>query len=705
MSRKRHELPSEAELRDWLAAGAGRPTVKDALKAFNLKPGLKADMKRMLDAAYPKRAAREKPASPIGIYEVSDVTPDGDLIARPLDHEGDEAPLISRTDLGPGERFLGRRDGQSVRLIRRLADVPDKIAGIFREGTPARIVPITRGHTSDWAVPEGMEFGARDGELVEAEPIGKAGRFGAARARVLSRIGDPSAPKAVSLTAIWQHGIPNQFPDDVLAAAEAAEMPKGKREDLTHLPFVTIDPADARDHDDAVYAEPTEHGHRCFVAIADVAAFVRPGTPLDREALKRGNSTYFPDRVVPMLPDRLSGDLCSLHEGVDRPVMVAEIVVDSGGRRQSVRIFRGLIRSRASLAYETVQTEYDAGQGPNWPILEPLFKAWAALKKERATRQPLNLDLPERKIILDDAGNVTDIRFRDHLPAHQLIEDFMILANVAVAEELLAKKKPQIFRVHAEPDRERIKALGDIAQASGMVLAKGQVIRTEHLNRLLKQADETEHDELINMAVLRSMAQAVYSPDNIGHFGLALRNYAHFTSPIRRYSDLVTHRALISALGLGDDGLKGDEDLMQIADHLSLTERRSMMAERETIDRYLAAYMADRVGAEMDGRISGVQKFGLFVKLDETGADGLVPVRSIGDDFFRYDERTQSLTGRASNLRLTLGQRVRVKLAEAVPVTGGLMFDLIEVEGRALDTRRKSPVKRGAVTRRRRTKK
>ena len=705
---KRRDLPTAAELAEWLAIEPGRPTVKAAAKAFNIKPGLKADLKRMLDEAYPKK--REKimrPDSPIGIYEVSDITTDGDVMARPLEHDGPELALAGPREVALGERFLGRAEGIKVRLIRRLKDVPDKVAGILRvtdRGT--RIVPLSKGESRDWIVPDGMTFGARDGELVEAEPLIKAGRMGLPRARVIARIGDPSAPKAVSLTAIWQHGIPDQFPADALAEAEQAGLPNDTRTDLTHLPFVTIDPVDARDHDDAVYAEPTEHGHRCFIAIADVAAFVRPGTALDREALKRGNSTYFPDRVVPMLPDRLSGDLCSLHEGVVRPVMVAEILIDVSGQRQSTSIYRANINSRASLAYETVQAEMDAASGANWHILEPLCAAWEALKKERAHRQPLNLDLPERKIVLSDAGEVTSVDFRPHIPANQLIEDFMILANVAVAEELLAKKKPQIFRIHAEPDREKLSSLSDTAQASGMVLAKGQVILTRHLNKLLAQADDTEFDELINMSVLRSMAQAVYSPDNIGHFGLALRNYAHFTSPIRRYSDLVTHRALISALKLGQDGLKGDEDFVQIAEHISLTERRSMIAERETIDRYLAAFMADRIGVEFEGRISGIQKFGCFVKLDDTGADGLIPIRAIGDEFFRFDDRTHTLTGSDTGLKLALGQRVTVKLAEAIPVTGGLILDLLALDGAPLKRKatRSRQTRGGAriVTRKRR---
>ena len=547
--------------------------------------------------------------------------------------------------------------------------------------------------------------------MVEAEQAGPKGRLGLPKARIVARLGDPTAPRAVSLIAIHQHGIPDHFPDDAVAEADAAKPVGVKgRKDLRDLPLITIDPWDARDHDDACFVEADEDpenagGFIIWVAIADVAAYVKPNTALDNEARKRGNSTYFPDRVVPMLPDRLSGDLCSLHEGVDRACIAVAMRIDAQGQKIGHEFHRGLMKSVASLNYEEVQDAID-GQ-PNdktaplmQEIIRPIYAAYAALVKARALRQPLELDLPERQIILNDDGKVTSVQYKDRLDAHRLIEEFMVLANVAAAETLIAKKSPLLFRVHEEPNPDKLDALRDVAQASGLVLAKGQVLKTAHLNRLLVAARETEQSELINMATLRSMTQAYYSPDNLGHFGLALRSYAHFTSPIRRYSDLIVHRALIAAHGWGKDGLSpwDIENLSDTAQKISDTERRSMAAERDTTDRYLAAFLSDRIGVEMGGRISGIAKFGVFVKLDETGADGMIPIRTLGREYFHYDADSQTLMGSDSGTLIRLGQRVTVKLIEAAPVTGGLIVELLTLDERNMP--RGPSVTRGKPVRR-----
>ncbi len=465
------------------------------------------------------------------------------------------------------------------------------------------------------------------------------------------------------------------------------------REDLRHLDLLTIDPADARDRDDAVLAIPDDDprnagGFILWVAIADVAHYVRPGSALDREARKRGNSTYFPDRVVPMLPDRLSGDLCSLHEDVPRACIAVRMVIDAQGEKLTHDFHRGLMSSRASLTYEQAQAAFDgqpdtATEPLAEPVLKPLFAAYEALKTARAARQPLDLDLPERQIVISGEGKVTSVDFKERLDAHRLIEEFMVLANVAAAETLIAKKTPLLFRVHEEPDPEKLDALRETAEAAGLTLAKGQVLKTAHLNRLLAQAEGTDSDELINMSTLRAMQQAYYAPTNFGHFGLALRNYAHFTSPIRRYSDLIVHRALIRAHGWGPDGLTLEEeaDLEATGQHISDTERRSMVAERDTKDRYLAAYLSERVGSEMSGRISGIAKFGVFVKLDESGADGLVPIRDLGGEYFHFDRESQTLMGADTGRVIALGQRMQVRLKEAAPVTGGLILEPIAIEG------------------------
>ncbi|MGB1033515.1 MAG: ribonuclease R family protein, partial [Primorskyibacter sp.] len=514
---------------------------------------------------------------------------------------------------------------------------------------------------------------------------------------IVHRLGDPSGPKAVSLIAIHQHGIPDDFPADVLAQADGmTPAPMGTRTDLRDLPLITIDPSDARDHDDACCAMPDDDpanpdGFILWVAIADVAHYVRPGTALDREARKRGNSSYFPDRVVPMLPDRLSGDLCSLHEGVPRACLAVRMVIGADGQKRSHRFVRGLMRSPAALTYDQVQAAIDGAPDARCApllgdVLRPLYDVYAALRRARAVRQPLELDLPERKVVLAEDGTVRSVNFTDRLDAHRLIEECMVLANVAAAETLAEKRWPLLYRVHEEPSPDKLDALRETAQAAGLTLAKGQVLKTAHLNRLLDQAAGKDEAELINISTLRAMTQAYYSPENFGHFGLALQSYAHFTSPIRRYADLVVHRGLVAAHGWGDDGLTPDEiaTLDKTATHISETERRSMLAERDTTDRYLAAYLSDRVGSEFEGRISGIAKFGVFVKLDETGADGLIPMARLGDEYYHFDHDSGTLMGADSGVVIQVGQRVVVRLAEAAPVTGGIALELLTLNGAAL---------------------
>jgi ribonuclease R len=708
-------FPSKAQILHWIAEHPGQSAKRDIAKAFDIKGADRIDLKRMLrelelDGQLDRRRGSYRDPDklpPVTILTILPPDAEGDIYAKPMEWQGNGPeprvlyiPRDADPALGAGDRVLCRMaevkddDHQyEARLIRRIGANPLKVMGIFRKAAEGgRIVPIDKGSDKEWQVPAGAPHGAQDGELVEAEQSGPRVRMGLPRARIVERLGDPGAPRAVSLIAIHQHGIPDSFPDEAVAEADSAK-PAGLsgRLDLRDLPLVTIDPSDARDHDDAVYAEPdpkVEGGHIVWVAIADVAHYVTPGSALDRAARFRGNSTYFPDRVVPMLPDRLSGDLCSLHEGVPRPCIAVEMRLDAGGRLTGHQFHRALMRSAASLSYEEAQAAIDGHPsdraGPLLePVLKPLFAAWHTAMKARVARQPLDLDLPERRIELSDEGKVTSIKFRDRLDAHRVIEEFMILANVAAGEALTAKRVPLLFRNHEEPSPEKLEALRETAQASGLTLAKGQVLQTAHLNRLLEQAAGTDFAELINLSTLRSMTQAYYGPQNFGHFGLALRTYAHFTSPIRRYADLVVHRGLIRAHGWGKDGLTDEEmdRLEETGTHISETERRSMLAERDTTDRYLAAYLSERVGHEFEGRISGIARFGVFIKLDESGADGLVPMRGLGNEYFHYDRDSQSLMGADSGRVITVGLRARVKLAEAVPVTGGLLLELLELDG------------------------
>ena len=718
------QIPSQADILEWIRAHPEKSSKRDIAKAFGIKGAARIDLKQMLKELeaeghlMQRRRRFNDPNSlpPVSVLQMLGPDSQGDMFAVPLEWEGTgHLPKIlmrSRQGdpaLGQGDRLLARltpvpdEDSHQYtgQLIRAIGTNPKRLLGIFRltaEG--GRIVAIDKGEGKEWLVAADAAGEAKDGELVEAEQSGPKGRLGLPRARVVERLGDPSAPKAVSLIAIHQHGIPDAFPDAVMAQADAAKPATSKgRVDLTDLPLITIDPADARDHDDACCALLDEDpknpgGFLLWVAIADVAHYVTAGSALDAEARKRGNSTYFPDRVVPMLPDRLSGDLCSLHEGVTRPCIAVEMKLSSTGEKLSHRFVRGLMRSPASLSYEEAQAAVDGDPSERAAplvdtVLSPLFGAYAALKQAREARQPLELDLPERKIILSDSGKVASVNFSQRLDAHRLIEECMVLANVAAAETLIAKQQPLLFRVHEEPSPEKLDSLRETAKSVGLVLAKGQVLQTRHLNQLLKAAAGKDEAELINLSTLRSMTQAYYSSQNMSHFGLALQNYAHFTSPIRRYADLLLHRALVSAHGWATDGLSPQdiEMLDETAKHISETERRSMLAERDTTDRYLASFMSERVGNEFSGRISGVARFGIFVKLDETAADGLVPIRSLGREYFEHDADSQTLRGTDSGTVISLGQRVVVRLAETTPTTGGILLDLLELEDSKLQTR------------------
>ena len=718
------QIPSQADILEWIRAHPEKSSKRDIAKAFGIKGAARIDLKQMLKELeaeghlMQRRRRFNDPNSlpPVSVLQMLGPDSQGDMFAVPLEWEGTgHLPKIlmrSRQGdpaLGQGDRLLARltpvpdEDSHQYtgQLIRAIGTNPKRLLGIFRltaEG--GRIVAIDKGEGKEWLVAADAAGEAKDGELVEAEQSGPKGRLGLPRARVVERLGDPSAPKAVSLIAIHQHGIPDAFPDAVMAQADAAKPATSKgRVDLTDLPLITIDPADARDHDDACCALLDEDpknpgGFLLWVAIADVAHYVTAGSALDAEARKRGNSTYFPDCVVPMLPDRLSGDLCSLHEGVTRPCIAVEMKLSSTGEKLSHRFVRGLMRSPASLSYEEAQAAVDGDPSERAAplvdtVLSPLFGAYAALKQAREARQPLELDLPERKIILSDSGKVASVNFSERLDAHRLIEECMVLANVAAAETLIAKQQPLLFRVHEEPSPEKLDSLRETAKSVGLVLAKGQVLQTRHLNQLLKAAAGKDEAELINLSTLRSMTQAYYSSQNMSHFGLALQNYAHFTSPIRRYADLLLHRALVSAHGWATDGLSPQdiEMLDETAKHISETERRSMLAERDTTDRYLASFMSERVGNEFSGRISGVARFGIFVKLDETAADGLVPIRSLGREYFEHDADSQTLRGTDSGTVISLGQRVVVRLAETTPTTGGILLDLLELEDSKLQTR------------------
>ncbi len=653
----------------------------------------------------------------VTVLEITGQDPDGELLARPQRWESNEEPphiIVVPGDegaaIGQGERILARlsktEEGYEARIIKRLGASAHHVLGVVRvTGQGVRIAPIDRKSRTEFSVEARDRGGAQDNELVLAEPLaGRASGF--PRARVVERLGSMDAPKAVSLIAIHAHGIPTDFPKEVVEQAEHAAPadPRG-RTDLRAIPLVTIDPEDARDHDDAVWAGPdpdpaNKGGHITLVAIADVAHYVTPGSPLDREAYKRGNSVYFPDRVVPMLPEALSADLCSLKEGVDRACLAVRTVFDANGRKRHHEFMRGVMRSAARLTYAQAQQAFDgkpdaALTATAKDTLAALWTAYKALVKAREARDPLDLDLPERRITIGADGKIASIGFRERLESMRLIEEFMVLANVAAAETLEKTRMALIYRVHEEPSKEKLFAFSDYLRTIGVNFAKGQVMKPGVFNRILTSVKDGPHEKVMNDIVLRTQAQAVYHPDNLGHFGLNLAKYAHYTSPIRRYADLIVHRALIRALKMGEGGLTDREvsGLGVIAEHISMTERRAMAAERDSTDRYVAAFMQDRVGATFDARITGVTHFGLFVRLADTGAEGLLPARVLGTEYFRHDERRHALVGDRSGTVYSLGDIVSVRLAEATPLTGGLRFDLAEAAAPSQKPRRPAVVR------------
>jgi ribonuclease R len=709
-------LPSREDILAFVAGAPGRIGKREIARAFKVSGGQRVELKRLLrdleteGVIQGTRKAIHRPGGlpSVTVLMVEGVDDHGDLIAAPL--EWDEtvgpAPRIpiarerGRRAAGPapgiGDRVLARLSedagagGFTGRVIKVLEKKPRAQLGVFRtvEGGH-RVVPINRKEP-EVTIPAGATEGARDGELVAVE-VAK-GPYGLPTGRVTERIGDVSSEKAISLIALEEHNIPYNFPPEVIAEADAAAAADmADREDWRAVPLITIDPADARDHDDAVLAGPDpDHpgGHVVTVAIADVGWYVRPASALDREARRRGNSVYFPGRVVPMLPERISNDLCSLREGEDRPALAMRMSFDANGRKKDHSFHRIMMRSAASLSYEEAQAAIDGRLNDRTEpllqtVLEPLWAAFHALSKGRRAREPLEIDLPERKVVLREDGSVDRVMVPPRLGAHRLIEEFMIQANVAAAETLEGSRAPLVYRIHDEPSWEKMEALRDFLGSLDMDFAKSGTVRPAAFNRVLERVADTPNAILVNEVVLRSQSQAEYSPANIGHFGLNLRRYAHFTSPIRRYADLLVHRALIAALKLGPGGMAREDEakLETIAADISLAERRAMLAERDTVDRLIASWLAGQVGARFHGRIRGVTRAGLFVELAETGADGFVPISTIGADFYEFEESHHRLVGRSTGETFQLGDAVEVRLVEAQPLAGSLRFEL-ESEGR-----------------------
>ncbi|HEX8420153.1 MAG TPA: VacB/RNase II family 3'-5' exoribonuclease [Sphingomonas sp.] len=727
-------LPTRQQVLDFLASSDNPAGKREIAKAFGLsaqqKILLKALLKDMADEGLidsaPGRAFHKMGGLPkVTVLRVVDVDDGGNVWAVPDRWEAETAPPRIRVRerkrgaLGLGERVLARTEeagnGWIAHPMKVLAKASEQFLGVLRkEGPMLWLTGVERKDRREIAVSDPGD--AAPGDLVLAELAGRPPRV---MARVVERLGDPFAPRSFSLIAIHKLGIPDEFaPEAIEEAEEVAKLPLGDdREDLRHLPIVAIDPVDARDHDDAVWAAPDDDpansgGWQALVAIADVSFYVRPGSAIDRDARRRGNSVYFPDRVVPMLPEILSADMCSLKECEDRAALVCHLQITPSGTLKSWRFTRAVVRLLANVAYEDAQALIDADSSPaaarevlgegvsegatladrpspnssRWregdavlAALKPLWACWGALTKARAAREPLALDLPERRVVLDEKGRILSVAPREQLDAHRLIEDYMIAANVAAAKALEAKKAPVMYRVHEPPSREKLVALKEYLETFEVAFALGQVVKPATFNRILDRVGDADFRPQVMEQVLRTQTQAYYAPLNHGHFGLSLGSYAHFTSPIRRYADLVVHRSLVSAYKLGPGGLTSEDaaNMEAIGQRISQFERRAMEAERDTTDRYVAAFLAGRVGETVAVRITGVQNYGFFATVEGIGGDGLMPVRDLGGEYFRFDEAARTLTGETSGDVYALGQRLELRLAEANPVSGALRFEMV----------------------------
>jgi len=719
--RRPNGLPSRQEIVEFIAASPFPVGKREIAKAFKVKPADRVALKGLLkdiERSGPVERTQRRRLAPAGalpevaVVELYEIDAGGDAWCRPLGDMPDPPRIrLDKGALGLNERAvvrLSRLEGgqYSAALIRKLEPQGDRVLGVFTAGRDGggRLTPTDRKHKTIYTVRPTEAMGCQDGELVLAAAL-PLPRLGLPHAQIVERLGKIGDPGSISLVAIHTQGIPTGFSAEAIAEAEAAKpVTLGTRTDLRQIPLVTIDGADARDFDDAVWAEPDADpdnpgGWHILVAIADVSWYVRPGSPLDRAAAERGNSVYFPDRVVPMLPEALSNELCSLKPEVERACLAIHMWLDADGTKLRHEVVRGLMRSAARFTYEQVQEMMDGPPGALRDLLVvPLYGAYQALDRARRKRGTLELDLPERKVVLAPDGTVASIERRLRLDSHKLIEEFMIAANVAAAETLEKVKRPCMYRVHDVPDPDKLDALREFLDGigiHGLKLSKGQAVKPHHFGQILSAAVGRPEAPLINELVLRSQAQAVYSPENLGHFGLALRRYAHFTSPIRRYADLLVHRALVAGLKLGEGGLDpiAPEDFAELGAHISRTERRAALAERMAVDRYTIAFMQSHVGASFPGRINGVARFGLFVTLDDTGADGLVPIGSLPGDYYHHDANQHCLIGQRTRRTFTLGDRVEVKLVEADPIAGGMVFALLHAEGGAVKAHQPTPLR------------
>jgi len=507
----------------------------------------------------------------------------------------------------------------------------------------------------------------------------------------IKNLGCINSTKTYTPMGVHAYSLPHAFSADAQHIADKGSIPNlDLRTDLRDIPLVTIDGPDAKDFDDAVFAISDEDprnkgGWKAIVAIADVSHYVPSNSSLDKEAYLRGNSVYFVDKVIPMLPEQLSNNLCSLRPNEDRACLAVEMIISASGKIKSYRFKRGLMRSRARLTYEQVekaihgQTD-DITKDLLDSVIQPLYGCYKSLKKARDLRGTIQVETVENVFLLNEDGSVKGVKAKNRLESHQIIEEFMIAANVAAAKTLQAKNWPTIYRIHERPDKMRLQNVCALAKSLRMPVKKfdnKNIINS--LNEILFAAKKLPYSKLFNELILRSQAQARYSSHNMGHFGLNLSAYSHFTSPIRRYADLIVHRSLIAALEL--DNIKHqpiDLDLDGISEHISKTERIAMEAEREVQDRFMAKYMQQHLGSIFDGTIVGVGIPGIFIELDNIGAQGFIPKQELGDDYFIFNETQHCYVGKRTRKIYQIGNRVKVVVTNADPILCSIGFSLVK---------------------------
>lgn len=717
MPAKQDMIPTKKDILAFMKAKPGRPLlVRELIRQMRVKPEHRRDVKQLLaemaagGSLVRTRGNRyglpERMDLETGVFQahhagfgfvLSGQKGKGDVYisaAGRLDAMDGDTVVARLAPAGGKKQAAGKREGVIIKVLER---AHRRITGTYeappaRRGAPGFVSPSSPLLLQDLLISPENAGKARPGDVVSAEIIAYPLRNRPAEGRIVRIIGRPGDPGIESELIIEEYELPTSFSKATLD--EAARIPqqvslsmRRGRKDLRSLPTVTIDGEKARDFDDAISIERIRNGHRLWVHIADVAHYVKEGSFIDQEAYRRGTSVYLPDRAIPMLPEQLSNGICSLNPQVDRLTLTVEMDVDGRGAVTRYDIYESVIRSFERMTYTAVREILVDRSALTRKRYAPLLGAFElmqelqeVLRAKRVKRGSIDFDLPEPEIILDLQGRMTDIIRAERNRAHQLIEEFMLLANETVAAHLEDRGIPLVFRVHEEPAEDKVADLADFLGTLGITLPAGRKLRPTALQKALARMKGTPEEALVNTVILRTMKQARYSEENIGHFGLAASQYTHFTSPIRRYPDLVVHRILKNDIrGRYKDPSAREtlaESLPETAAHCSARERTAMEAERDVVQSLKTLFMRDKAGEEFDGIISGVANFGIFVSLNDLFVEGMVHVSTLGDDYYQYVEKLHCLRGERKKRVFRIGDPVRVRVERVDTVRKRIDFSL-----------------------------